>query len=293
MKRILFVGNRRFVLEAILANKLPVAGIGVVAGTHLEHDMQSSFDAQTRSLCTLLHTKQEVIDFCRHNDFDVFVSNGCPFILPISDLPKATYVNIHPSLLPDLKGYDPVIGAILFGRDAGATCHIMDDGVDTGDIIAQVKIPNTPDLDVVTLYQLSFRAEREVFALANARDFKPCCPQQSSAKDLIYRRRPEDMHIAFNEPNDVILRKIKAFNNRKIGCSFDCNQSRFRVFHAEIMTNPYLEKVVKEVPEGTIALSYENSIVFHKDGDVIRFSHIVADQGGVLAPMMQLFAPEH
>ena len=43
------------------------------------------------------------------NDYDILVSNGCPYILPLNELKKAKYVNVHPSLLPNLKGIDPVI----------------------------------------------------------------------------------------------------------------------------------------------------------------------------------------
>lgn len=52
---------------------------------------------------------------------------------------------------------------LLFDRSCGATCHIMDDNIDTGDIISRVKIPTTPDIEAGILYQLCFKAEVEVF----------------------------------------------------------------------------------------------------------------------------------
>ena len=49
-------------------------------------------------------------------------------------------VNIHPAYLPWNRGADPSIWSIVEGTPAGATVHYLDEGVDTGDIIAQKKI---------------------------------------------------------------------------------------------------------------------------------------------------------
>ena len=279
--RILFVGNRRFVLEEILYRSLPLVGIAVIAGSHLESDFQSGilFDRQAQKLFKNIKNKRELLYFIQKNDFDILISNGCPYILPIDSLPKATYVNIHPSYLPDLRGCDPVIGAILYERDAGATCHIMDSGVDTGDIISQVHIPFTDDLDVTTLYQLSFFAEKDAFNKAVDLEFKPQKKQNNNDFFINYKRSESDMNISFKETNSEIIRKIKSFNNKSIGCGFYIENSLYKVFQAEIMHNSYLNDVVMRFNEGEIALSYEDSIVFHKDNQVIRFRNVLSLEG--------------
>ena len=282
--RVLFVGNRRFVLEEILAQGMHLAGIGVIAGTHLDRDIQkgSLASAHLEGLCHRIEDKHQLLNFIRKTPFDILVSNGCPYILPLDELPEARYVNIHPSFLPDLRGYDPVIGAILYGRDAGATCHVMDCAVDAGAIIAQVRIPATSDLDVTTLYQLSFCAEKDVFRQAAALDFVPQYLQPNKPDVLTYKRSQEDMTIFFTESNDVILRKVKAYNNRSIGCRFKVGDKLYKVFRAEILHNSYACSVVMRSVEGKVALSYENSIVFHKDGQVLRFMDIVSSEGQCL-----------
>ena len=274
--RILFVGNRRFVLESILKEKIPLAGIGVIKNTHLENDLSSNkfTDYNISSKLTRISNKLELLDFIKRTDFDIFISNGCPYILPIKDLPHKKYINIHPSLLPDLKGYDPVIGAILFGRNSGATCHIMDEGIDTGDIIAQICIPNTEDLDVTTLYQLSFRAEADVFLKAYHLNFVPQRCQEKNSNIITYKRNEKDMFIDFSEPNDLILRKIKAFNNKKIGCSFIYNNNIYKVYNMSLMHNPYLTEISSTYNDGIVIFSYEDNIIFRKDGDIVRFSGI-------------------
>ena len=46
-------------------------------------------------------------------------------------------MNAHPGLLPDYKGRDVVGWAIYNGDSIGATCHLIDEGVDTGPILLQ------------------------------------------------------------------------------------------------------------------------------------------------------------
>ncbi len=107
-------------------------------------------------------------------DFDILVSNGCPYILPVSKIrwPHQLFINIHPSLLPDLKGKSPILEAIKFKRPMGATCHLMEDKVDSGAIISQIKFePDRKDLN--DCYGKAFEAEVEVFKIAFKRSFKP------------------------------------------------------------------------------------------------------------------------
>lgn len=68
-------------------------------------------------------------------------------------------LNIHPSLLPQGRGPDPVFWVYRRGvRDTGVTVHLMDDGLDTGPILAQQRIAVPEGLDAVTLEQYLFEA---------------------------------------------------------------------------------------------------------------------------------------
>ena len=159
-KKFVFAGNRFYVLEQMLLRELNLVHILAVRGSYLQRVLE-----QKGVEFTVVESKGQLIETIEATDFDYFVANGCPYILPITQLStgEKKFVNVHPSALPDLRGADPVPGALLHERDAGATCHVMDDGIDTGGIIARVVIPNTPDLECGLLYQLSFLAEAEVF----------------------------------------------------------------------------------------------------------------------------------
>lgn len=58
------------------------------------------------------------------------------------DLPRHGALNVHPSLLPRHRGASPVAAAILAGdRETGVTLMLMDEGLDSGPIVAQRRIP--------------------------------------------------------------------------------------------------------------------------------------------------------
>ena len=74
---------------------------------------------------------------------------------PVLDLPPLGCLNIHPSLLPRHRGPSPVATTIL-NRDGvtGVTIMLLDEGMDTGPLIAQHEFflqgdENTEDLSLI------------------------------------------------------------------------------------------------------------------------------------------------
>ena len=67
------------------------------------------------------------------------VSHGYRRILrrDVLDLVPDGFINLHISLLPYNRGADPVLWSVLEDTPAGVTIHHIDEGVDTGDVIAQ------------------------------------------------------------------------------------------------------------------------------------------------------------
>jgi len=51
-------------------------------------------------------------------------------------------VNVHPSLLPDFPGAHAVEEQLAAGvAESGATVHLVDEGVDSGAVLAQARVP--------------------------------------------------------------------------------------------------------------------------------------------------------
>ncbi len=70
-------------------------------------------------------------------------------------------INTHPALLPNFPGAHGVRDALAAGvKTTGATVHFVDDGVDTGRIIAQNAVPVLPGDDEQTLHERIKVAER-------------------------------------------------------------------------------------------------------------------------------------
>ena len=78
----IFVGNRKFVLEEMLMLNLDLQVL-VVKNTHLEKDQ-----ILKKVNHKIIQSKDELIEYINNNEFDILLSNGCPFILPISKLKK-------------------------------------------------------------------------------------------------------------------------------------------------------------------------------------------------------------
>ena len=74
---------------------------------------------------------------------------------PILSLPKYGFINVHPSLLPYYRGMAPQHWPIINGeKEAGITCHYVDEGTDTGNIIVQRIVPLTDDMYVSDLQRV-------------------------------------------------------------------------------------------------------------------------------------------
>lgn len=62
-------------------------------------------------------------------------------------------LNIHPSLLPAFPGAHAVEHALEHGvKVTGVTVHLVDEGVDSGPIVAQAPVPVNPGDTVETLH---------------------------------------------------------------------------------------------------------------------------------------------
>ena len=78
---------------------------------------------------------------------------------------RGRIINVHPSLLPAFPGSDGPAQAIRAGvRISGCTVHVVDEGVDTGAILAQGAVPVLPDDEAHTLHTRIQRVEHVLLA---------------------------------------------------------------------------------------------------------------------------------
>lgn len=73
-------------------------------------------------------------------------------------------LNIHPALLPAFPGVDAQRQALEHGvKVTGCTVHLVDEGMDTGPILAQVPVPVLDDDDVETLKARILTEEHRIY----------------------------------------------------------------------------------------------------------------------------------
>ena len=257
-KKYLFVGNRFYVLEKMIELKLNIVKIFAVENSHLEKELISR-----KIEYELLPEKSEFIKILSELSFDFLVSNGCPYILPISKLDNGkSFINIHPSLLPDLKGKTPINGALLFNRRHGVTCHYMNDEIDGGDVLSQIEIPLTADVNLDLLYQVSFRMEGLVFEKAYKNGFKVIASINAVEDPIYYSKKLEDRILYFEDGFDIICSKVKAFCSEGQFAILYNNSISYEVIDLTIIENDAVVKLFENHKiENIIYMVYGNQYV--------------------------------
>lgn len=117
------------------------ASIPTLCLSHRDYPTRDAFDAA-------------LVDALRRASVEWVVLAGFMRILTraMLDAFPSRVLNIHPSLLPAFPGVDAQHQAIEYGvKLAGCTVHLVDEGTDTGPIIAQRGVPVLDSDDAVTL----------------------------------------------------------------------------------------------------------------------------------------------
>lgn len=98
----------------------------------------------------------EFEDLLKRQKPDIIVVVAFGHILPknILELPNLATINIHASLLPKYRGPAPIHWAIIKGeKETGVTTMLMDEGMDTGNILLSSKIKISPDETAGSLHE--------------------------------------------------------------------------------------------------------------------------------------------
>ncbi|MBV7334070.1 methionyl-tRNA formyltransferase [Chloroflexi bacterium TSY] len=97
---------------------------------------------------TSLRKEPAVVETLQDLQPDLIVVAAYGLILPTSvlDIPAFGCINVHASLLPIYRGASPIHAAILSGvAETGVSIMLMDEGLDTGPVLAKIQQPILPD----------------------------------------------------------------------------------------------------------------------------------------------------
>lgn len=104
---------------------------------------------------------QSSIDWLAKLNIDLVVSFSAPCIFKseLLKLPKFGCINLHCSLLPKYAGLMPSFWTLYENSDTfGATVHKMDDKIDNGAILGQIKIPRPSEASIYNVIRDTKRA---------------------------------------------------------------------------------------------------------------------------------------
>jgi methionyl-tRNA formyltransferase len=148
-------------------------------------------------------------------DAIVVVAYGEILSPDVLDIPRLGAVNVHFSVLPRWRGAAPVQRTILEGDEvAGVTLMLMDEGLDTGPILATVETPVDPEEDAGSLgARLSEMGAATLADTLRGLDAGSIEPRSQDHAAVTYAPKllPDERTIDWSQPADAILRRIRAF----------------------------------------------------------------------------------
>jgi methionyl-tRNA formyltransferase len=227
--RTLFFGSGSFALPALdcLATAPGIAVVGVVtapprpSGRHGGlRPTPAAERAATLGLAVLTPPRlrdEAALEELRAADAELIVLADYGRIVPpaVLALPAHGALNLHPSLLPRHRGAAPVPATILSGdRETGVTLMLMDEGLDTGPIVAQSRRPLdgselAPDLEADLARSGAELLCRTLRAWLAGR--LEAMPQPALGATLTRPLRREDGRLDPHRPAVELERQVRAY----------------------------------------------------------------------------------
>ncbi|HJL55741.1 MAG: methionyl-tRNA formyltransferase [Candidatus Pacebacteria bacterium] len=209
---------------------------------------------------------ETLLELLREGAFDLFVvaSYGKLLSNEFLALPKHGTLNVHPSLLPKLRGPSPIVSAILEDeKKTGVTIILLDEGLDSGPVVAQASIEPEPwppyagELEELLL-QEGTKLLIEILPEWVAGKIKPEAQDENKAT-FTKKIKKEDGLIELDGNPYQNLLKIRAFDKWPGAYFFADKQGkkiRVKITDADLENDTL--KINKVIPEGKKEMDYED-----------------------------------
>jgi len=206
------------------------------------------------------------INTLRENSYEVFVVAAYGKILPKEtlEIPKRGILNVHPSLLPKLRGASPVRSAILENvPETGTTIMLLDEKMDHGPVVAQAKIDIAlsdwpPRLSILEemLFREGGKLLAEILPDWVAGNITPE-PQDDTKATFCKKIKKEDGLLDLSQDPYQNFLKIRAYEGWPGTYFFaerNGKKTRVKITDAEFKNGKLL--IQKVIPEGKREMSY-------------------------------------
>ncbi len=196
---------------------------------------------------------------------ELFVVFSYGKIIPQSvlDIPKLGTINLHPSLLPKLRGPSPIKSALLYENETGISIIRVDSEMDHGPILAQEKIevPEWPPYENELENKLAHEGGKKL-ADVMTKVFDGTAEETEQNHSLAtFSKMIEkaDGEINLNDEPDMNLRKIRAYHVWPGAYYFENegeNKKRIIIKRARIEDGKLV--IERVVPEGKKEMDYKD-----------------------------------
>ncbi|RKF23117.1 methionyl-tRNA formyltransferase [Altericroceibacterium spongiae] len=168
-------------------------------------------------------------------DLAVVAAYGLILPQPILDAPAHGCLNVHASLLPHWRGAAPIQRAILAGDPVtGITIMQMEQGLDTGDMIATVRTPiEDKTAGELTEELAELGAQLMVGTLIDLDALHPV-PQDDKEATYAAKIDKNEARMDFTRPAEQLEREVRAFAPFP-GAWFQLDGERIKVLSAHVI----------------------------------------------------------
>lgn len=180
----------------------------------------------------------------------------------ILDIPAHKTLNVHPSLLPKLRGASPLQSAILLESETGVTIMVLDADMDHGPILASQKTDDW-SADLSALLPYSDELEKKLSAKGGALlgEILPdwvagtitAIEQNHADATFTVKIKKEDGLLDLADSPEINLRKIRAYQGWPTAYYFD-NEKRIIIKTAHIENGALV--IDRIIPEGGKEMNY-------------------------------------
>lgn len=211
---------------------------------------------------------QQAIDAIRYHEIDWLFIIGWSQIARSHGLsaPRRGVLGMHPTLLPVGRGCAAIPWAILKGLpEAGVTLFKLDEGVDTGPVIAQERLPLGPDETATRLYERVAGAHRTLIRRVwqdLEHDRLTPVPQDESKATVWPGRTPEDGRILPEMTVEHVERLVRATTRPYPGAFWQDGERVVRIWRGVD------GKTGSENLAGALAIFLRDGVYYALDFDV-------------------------
>lgn len=205
----------------------------------------------------------------KNTEWDVFVVAAYNKLIPKSvlEIPSRGCLNVHPSLLPKLRGPSPALSAILTDeRVTGVSVMLMNEKMDEGDVVAQARIALDDDAwppkgsefeDLLAQEGGTLLAETLPLWVAGK-----ITPEKQNDAEATFSKKFSSADAEINLSGDprAQLLKIRAFDKNPRAFYFaEKGDKKIRIIitNAELAPDGTLN-ILKVIPEGKKEMAYND-----------------------------------